>query len=393
MSSTTRYQVIDEVLRDAVASGAVPHVVAIAADRAGVIYEGGAGPRSPGEDVAVTGDTRFRIMSMTKVVVTVAALALMEQLKLDLDAPVEEYCPKFADVQVLERIDGGRPITRPPAAKATVGQLITHTSGLGYWFWNASVRAWEQAVDAPNVLSGSDGVFDAPMVADPGTEFIYGISTDWLGKVVEAASGRGLDDVVRHAVTEPLGMTDTGFALTDEQRGAVAPVHLQTADGRWAAGEVELQSDPDYWSAGHGLYSTPRDYLKFQRMLLGDGTSPDGVTLLAPETVQNAFANQIGVLDFPAAISTADPASAFGMEVGPGYKWGHGLLVNLHDEPGRRRAGSGAWTGFFNTHFWVDRAAGVTGAIYTQLLPFLPPPALQMYRDFETALYAERPPR
>jgi methyl acetate hydrolase len=389
MSSSTRHQVIDEVLRHAVASGAVPHVVAIAADGDGVIYECGIGPRSPGEDATVDGDTRFRIMSMTKIVVTVTALRLMEQLKLDLDAPVEEYCREFADVQVLERIDDGRPITRPPTVKATVAQLITHTSGLAYGFWNASMRAWAQAAHAPSVLSGSNQVFDAPMVAEPGTEFIYGVGTDWLGKVVEAAAGRGLDEVVRQAITEPLGMTETGFALSDEHRAGVAPVHRRAPDGRWAAGEAPLRPDPDYWSAGNGLYSTPRDYLKFQRMLLGDGTSPDGVTVLRPDTVRDAFANQIGALDFPADIATADPVSALGLHLGPGYTWGYGLLVNLHDEPGRRRAGSGGWSGLFNTHFWVDRAAGVTGAIYTQLLPFLEPATMRMYQDFETALYAE----
>jgi methyl acetate hydrolase len=338
MSSSTRHQVIDEVLRHAVASGAVPHVVAIAADGDGITYECGIGPRSPGDDVTVDGDTRFRIMSMTKIVVTVTALRLVEQLKLDLDAPVEEYCPKFAEVQVLQGIGGGRPITRPPAAKATVGQLITHTSGLAYGFWNASMRAWAQAVHAPAVLSGSNQVFDAPMVAEPGTEFIYGVGTDWLGKVVEAASGRGLDEVVSHAITEPLGMTDTGFALSDEQRADVAPVHRRGPDGRWAVAEAPLRPDPDYWSAGNGLYSTPRDYLKFQRMLLGNGTSPDGVTVLRPDTVQAAFADQIGELEFPADIPTADPASAFGLHVG---------------------------------------------------LPFLEPATMRMYQDFETALYAE----
>jgi methyl acetate hydrolase len=123
-------------------------------------------------------------------------------------------------------------------------------------------------------------------------------------------------------------------------------------------------------------------------MLLGDGTSPDGVQILSAETVEAAFTNQIGDLHFPADIPTADPASSFGLSVGPGYKWGYGLLLNLHDEPGRRRAGTGAWAGLANTHYWVDRSTGVTGAIYSQFLPFIPPEALNLYADFETALYA-----
>jgi CubicO group peptidase (beta-lactamase class C family) len=123
-------------------------------------------------------------------------------------------------------------------------------------------------------------------------------------------------------------------------------------------------------------------------MLLRDGTSRDGAKILDKETVDAAFTNQIGDLDFPAYIPSGDPASTHPLKLGPGYKWGYGLLLNTEDIPGMRRAWSGAWAGLLNTHFWVDRTTGVTGAIYTQFLPFVTPEALQMYQDFERALYA-----
>ena len=153
------------------------------------------------------------------------------------------------------------------------------------------------------------------------------------------------------------------------------------------ASEIELSQQPEYWSGGHGLYSTPRDYLKFQRFLLGNGTSPDGVKILEPATVDAAFSNQIADLDFPAEIVTADPSASHTFAVGPGFKWGYGLLLNTDDIPGRRRAGSGAWAGLLNTHFWVDRTTGITAAIYSQFLPFAPEPAMRMSQDFEAALY------
>jgi methyl acetate hydrolase len=387
MSSSVRTSV-DAVLEQAVASGAVPSVVAIAADRDGIIYEGAVGPRVSGQQEDVSADTHYRIMSMTKMVATVAALQLVEQGKLDLDAPVEQYCPEFAKVQVLERVDGAKPVLRAPASKATVKNLITHTSGLGYWFWNADITAWESATGTPNVLSGSKVVFTAPMVAEPGTKFVYGINTDWLGQVIEAAGAKKLDEAIKTGVTDPLGMNETVFAMSDEQRARSVPVHLQGPDGVWAPSEIDLKPAPDYWAGGHGLHSTPRDYLKFQRALLGNGTSPDGVTILKPETVQEAFSNQIGELDFPSTIETADPASSHTLSLGPGYKWGYGLLLNTADVPGRRRAWSGAWAGLLNTHFWVDRTTGITGAIYAQFLPFVTPEALKMYADFETQLYA-----
>ncbi|MGZ4192946.1 MAG: serine hydrolase domain-containing protein, partial [Solirubrobacteraceae bacterium] len=195
-------------------------------------------------------------------------------------------------------------------------------------------------------------------------------------------------EAITALVTEPLEMTRTGFALDDRARAGLVPVHQRTREGSWAATDFELPAQPAYVSGSRGLYSTPRDYLAFQRMLLGRGTAPDGTTLLLPETVNAMFSNQIGRLDFPSEIRTADPDTAFGLALGPGYKFGHGLLINTEDQPGRRRAGSGAWMGLFNTSFWVDPAAGVAGAVYTQVRPFLEPDAARVCADFETALYA-----
>jgi len=380
---------IDQVLQDAVAKGAVPNVAAIAADRSGIIYEGAAGPRAVGAADPVTLDTHYRIMSMTKMVATVAALQQVERGTLDLSAPVEQYRPEFAQLQVLDGFDGDTPRLRPPASKATVKQLITHTAGLGYWFWNADLVRWEAATGTPNVLSGSNVVFGAPLVADPGTRFEYGINTDWLGKVVEAASGLALDVAVKEGITGPLGMDETSFAPSGEQRADLVPVHLQGEDGTWAASEIELALEPEYYAGGHGLHSTPHDYVKFQRVLLGGGEL-DGTRILQESTVDAAFTNQIGDLEFPASIRAADPASSADFNAGPGHKWGYGLLLNTEDAPGRRRAGSGAWAGLCNTQFWVDRTAGITGAVYTQSLPFVAPAVLQVYVDFETALYAAR---
>jgi CubicO group peptidase (beta-lactamase class C family) len=386
--STATTSGIDEVLEKAVASGAVPSVCAIAADRDGVIYEGAAGPRVAGGGDSVTADTHHRVMSMTKMVATTVALQLMERGQLDFDAPVEAYCPEFAELQVLDGMDGDTPRLRPPASKATVKQLVTHTAGLSYWFWNADIAKYEAATGLPNVLSGLNEIFTAPLVADPGTKFEYGINLDWLGKVIEAASGRKLDEAIEAGVAGPLGMDQTSFRMTEAQRANCVPVHMPAEGGGWTATGIDLAQEPEYWAGGHGLHSTPRDYLKFQRALLGNGTSPAGVKILESATVDAAFSNQIGDLDFPEELVTADPASSNTFAVGPGFKWGYGLLLNTQDIPGRRRAWSGAWAGLLNTHFWVDRTTGITGAIYSQFLPFVTEPAMALYQDFEAALYA-----
>jgi methyl acetate hydrolase len=378
---------IDRVLREAVESGGVPHVAAIAADRDGVIYQGAAGPREAGLEDPVTVDTLFRIMSMTKMPCTVAALQQLEQGHLDLDAPVAEYCPEFGEVQVMTGFDGEAPILRPPVRQATVRNLITHTAGLGYWFWSERLVRWHEVTGVPNVVAGSKASFTAPMLTDPGEEFIYGINIDWLGKVVEAVTGVGLDVAIKEGITGPLGMDQTTFLMNDDQRPRSTPVHVKGEDGTWTSiGEV-LNQEPDWWAGGHGLYGPPSDYIKFERALLRGGEL-DGTRILRSETVDAAFQNQIGDLDFPADLPTADPASSCAFRAGPGYKWGYGLLLNTADIPGMRRAWSGAWAGLCNTHFWVDRSTGVCASIYSNFLPFVTPEAVTMYNDFERALYA-----
>jgi methyl acetate hydrolase len=377
---------IDQVLQAAVERGDVPSVVAIAADRDGVIYRGAAGARSAGGDDPISADTHFRIMSMTKMVATVAALQLVEKGQLDLDAPVETYCPEFGDIQVLDGWDGDTPRLRAPASRATVKQLVTHTSGLGYWFWSEDLVKWEAATSTPNVLSGANVIFTAPMLADPGTTFIYGINTDWLGKVVEAAGGVGLDVAIKDGITGPLGMDGTAFRIADEWKDGLTPVQAKV-DGAWVDSGIELNQSPEYFTGGHGLYSTPNDYIKFEQALLRGGELA-GTRILRSDTVDAAFTNQIGDLEFPAEISTADPSASHDFVAGPGWKWGYGLLLNTEDVPGMRRAGSGTWAGLCNTHFWVDRTTGICASIYSNFLPFVTPEAFALYNNYEQALYA-----
>lgn len=381
-SKTRLSPILDAVLRDAVDSGALPLVVGVAADDRGVVYEGAAGPLGVGRHEPAGADSVLRIASMTKLVCTVAALQLRDRGGLDFGAPVDAYCPGFAAVRVLDGFDGDRPRLRAPASRATVAQLVTHTAGLAYGFWNADLRRWAAA-------TGAGDVFTTPMVADPGTRFEYGIGTDWLGKVVEAAAGRPLDEYLADHVLTPLGMGSTAFALTEEQRARCVPVHVRDGAGGWVAGGFDWDRQPPYWSGGHALYSTPRDYLRLQRMLLGGGTL-DGTTILERSTVREVFTDQLGDLWFPAEIRTADPATSCDFAAGPGMTWGWGLLLNTRRQPGMRHAGSGGWAGLFNTYFWIDPVAGVTGAVHTQVSPFLAPEALAVYGAFERALYASR---
>jgi CubicO group peptidase (beta-lactamase class C family) len=181
-------------------------------------------------------------------------------------------------------------------------------------------------------------------------------------------------------------MQSTTFQPSDEQRARCVPVHTwDDADG-WVATDIDWDPQPGWWSGGHGLYSTPRDVLRFQRMLLGGGTL-GSTTILDRTSVREAFTNQIGDLPVPATMPTTDPFWSADFEVGAGRRWGWGLLLSTRNQPGGRVAGSGSWTGIFNTNFWIDPRTGITGALYTQALPFCAPAVLRTYAEFERAVY------
>jgi methyl acetate hydrolase len=237
-------------------------------------------------------------------------------------------------------------------------------------------------------LSGLNAIFKAPMLDDPGSRFICGINLDWLGQVISAASGMKLDEAIAHGVTGPLGMTETAFVMSDAQRATPSRFTCRARTARGRRARSTSCRSPNTGPAATGCIRRQRDHMKFQRMLLGNGTSPDGVKILESATVDAAFTNQLGDLDFPAELTTADPTATCDFAAGPGFKWGYGLLLNSEDIPGARRAGTSAWAGLLNTHFWVDRSTGLTAAIYGQTLPFVTGPALSLCQAFEGALCA-----
>ena len=171
---------IRTLLDGAVSQGAVHGIAALVVGRDGPLFHHAAGEANAG--------TLFRNASMTKAVATTGALQLVEQGRLDLDATVESILPEFGTLQRLEGFDGDTPRLCPPASKATVRQLMTHTAGLGYFFTNEKLMRYLTLTGEPSPLSGHQRSLSVPMVNDPGTLWEYGVNTDWLGLVVPAGS-------------------------------------------------------------------------------------------------------------------------------------------------------------------------------------------------------------
>ena len=383
---------LDALLRDAVEAGAVPGVVALAADRGGEVYRGAFGRRGVDTDAPMTADTVFWIASMTKAVTSVLAMQLVEEGRLALDAPLGPLLPALAEPRVLTGFDAaGQPVLRPARRAITLRHLLTHTSGFSYNMWNPDVGRYMEATGLPATRSGRLAALEAPLVFEPGERWEYSIATDWVGRAVEAAGGERLEAAVQRRLAGPLGMVDTGFVPGPAQRARRARVHRRGADGALAPIDFPPAPDvdpPEFRGGGGGLLSTGPDYLRFLRALLGGGAL-DGVRILQPGTVQEMGRNQIGGLEFR-ALRSALPMVSNDFDPFPGVvkRWGLGFLINEQDIPGRRAAGSLAWAGLGNTWFWLDPRSGVAGLLLTQILPFADPTVLDLFGRFETAVYA-----
>ena len=379
---------IDAVLRRAVDAREVPGVVAMAATDKGVFYEGAFGTRDVVKGPAMTLDTVFRIASMTKAVTSVAALQLVEQGRLTLDGPVPDIDPALSAPQVLEGFDpSGTPRLRPARRPITLRHLLTHTAGFSYERWDADTVRYVKASGMPPTSTGKIASLRLPLVFDPGERWEYGINIDWVGLLVEAASGQKLDAYVQQHILGPLGMKDTGFATTPEQRARQASVHQRQADGSLQPQPLETPFTPEFWAGGGGLYSTAPDYMVFLQALLHDGAF-HGARILRPETVARMGQNQIGAIE-AGILKTTAPASSTDVDFFPGasLKWGLATMINMQPGPNGRSAGTLTWAGLFNTHYWIDPARHVAAVIMTQILPFGDPPAKRRYGQFERAIY------
>ncbi|MDA0353257.1 MAG: serine hydrolase [Chloroflexi bacterium] len=375
---------IDPLLERAVSRGDLAGVVATVEAAGETRYEGAAGHfELDGSGPAFGLDTPLRIASMTKAVTSVAAMQLVERGQIELDAPVAKWLPQLEAPMVLEE-DG---TLRPARTAITARQLLTHSSGFGYDTWNARLAAYLEAHPLPAAAVPGAEFLAAPLIFDPGTQWHYSISTDWLGELVVAASGQSLGAYLDEQVFAPLGMGATGFRVPPDD-AQLATLHARQADGSlarqaWPA----ARGGAAYESGGGGLRSTARDYGRFLRMLLGRGAL-DGVRVLEATTVDEMAQSHTGDLDV-GVLTTANAGRsnsgdlAFGRAAG----FGLGFLVTLEASRTGRSAGSLTWGGLFNSYYWIDLERDIAGAIYTQVLPFLDVAMMELNREFERGAY------
>src|SRR3977135_3350313 len=294
---------IDQALRQKADAKEIPGVVAMAATAKDVVYQGAFGKRDLSKDDAMTADSVFWIASMTKAVTSAAAMEWVDQGKLSLEGPIGTLLPDLDSPQVLEGFDAnGEPKLRPAKNPITLRHLMTHTAGFVYNMWNGDNALYLEKTGLPAITTCQNAALKTPLASDPGTRWEYGTNIDFVGKAVEAVSGRRLDAYLRDNLFAPLGMTDTGFKIGESQRKRLVGMHARGPDRSLAPIPFELEQDPEFHMGGGGLYGTAGDYIKFTRMILNKGRG-NGNQVLKPETVAMMRQNHIGDLNVTKMIS------------------------------------------------------------------------------------------
>ncbi len=352
--SSNRLARITSMLTSAIDAGELPGAVVMVARDGKLVYSRTLGSQDKSAGTPMRQDSIFRIYSMTKPIVSVAAMMLVEQGKLSLADPVSKFIPAFAETRVgvestdtsgaprLELVDVKRPMT--------VQDLLRHTSGLVYGTVGPKT-AVKRLYDEAGIFSQkwrlagfADALAKLPLQHQPGTTWAYGHSTDILGRVVEVASSMPLDRYLEENIFAPLRMQDTAFRVAPAKHKRIAEPMPDKYSGKTPA-LIDVRGPVTFFAGGHGLTSTAGDYLRFCQMMLNGGEL-DGKRLLGPRTVRFIGSNHLNE-----SISKGTYYIA-----GPGYGFGLGFATRLEygqsSWPGS--VGGFYWGGYAGTYFWID---------------------------------------
>jgi len=368
---------ISSALAQCVDDRAVPGVLGVVTDVDRIVYTGAYGAAQRRNGIAMSSDTIFRIASMTKLVTTVAILMLVDDDLVELDAPLVRYLPGFRQPEVLVSFDErtNSYTTRPAQSEITVRQLLTHTSGYGYWFLDRHLFSLTD--------TAALDLLNAPFLIDePGASFNYGTSTDVVGQLIEPVSGAPLEQFLAQRIFRPLGMRNTGFSPPRDQTH-LASIFARTRDGFT---ERELETSGQAPRGGGGLYSTADDYCRLMRMILNRGMGRDG-RLLSEAAWAELARNQIGDLRAPVQTSAFTQRTNDFIFMNGTQKFGLGLALETCDQPSGRPIGTGSWAGIYNSYFWIDFENEFAAAIFMQVQPFADIHCVEALRRFESAIY------
>ncbi|KAF2224540.1 beta-lactamase/transpeptidase-like protein [Elsinoe ampelina] len=383
-----------------------PGIVFVAVDKNGdTLTANASGHRSVNGKKPMDLDTIFWIASCTKLLATIACLQLVEQGKLHLDDPkhLYQHVPEIEKLQVLQDDSS----LKPREGDITLRQLLSHTAGFGYSFFNKKLRDFGRPMGIDEFDGDVDSILNTPLVNQPGSRWEYGTNIDWAGIYAERVSGMTLNDLLQKNILEPLGLKNINMFPTPSMKENLASMHQ-----RWP-GSTELSERDHPWrkpllanspeakkqvlnSGGAGCYARPTEYVQVLATLLNDGKHPkSGVQILKKETVEEMFKNQIP--DFPdfarQHIEASKPEwsnslpELYPQAGNPPQGWGLSFHLLIEPGPTGRGANSVNWAGIANLFYWIDREKGVAGMIASQVLPFGDPHVMGAWGMSEAMVY------
>jgi CubicO group peptidase (beta-lactamase class C family) len=345
-------------LKKEIAGGQIAGAVSLVVRDGKVIHEGAWGMSDVEAEVPMTQDKIFHLMSMTKPIVSVAVMMLWEQNKFRLDAPISYYLDGFENLRVANDLKAGKDGPVSPALElVTVRQLLTHTAGFSHGLGgtkldNDFARAMYYEPQA-NIESRVKTMTSLPLVGQPGQQWSYSASPDVIALLIEKLSGMPLDEYLQQHIFEPLGMTDTGYNMTEEQAARMPKLYKSVNDTLVRDKNQMAANGHTVFGGSHGLLGTAADYAKFCQMLLNGGEL-NGKRILKPETIRTMTRSHIGELPYR-------PSQTFGL----GFGINTVTPADHSDSKGRYY-----WSGAYSTFFFVDPANNLFAILMTQTSPF-----------------------
>lgn len=378
--SSERLERLHALMQQVVDQKQIPGIVTILARHGKVVDYRSYGVRDLASAAPMTKDTIFRDFSMTKPVTGVAMMILYEQGKWLPTDPIAKYIPEFARLKVFKGAEAdGKMVMEEPVHPPTMHELMTHTAGFTYGFFGTSPvdKMYQGAAlfQSKSLQEMIDKLAKIPLVYQPGTRWVYSVSMDIQGYIIEKLSGQSLPDFMQQNIFKPLGMRDAGFYVPTEKRSRFVTLYHANAKGdlvtdppsQGIGGDYSTQ--PTMPSGGGGLVSTAEDYLRFAQML-GNGGELNGVRILSPATVHLMSSNHL-------ASNLLTGEFGIGLQImRPGFGYGYDCAVIFNPPEADLLDGQGTffWDGAAGTWFWIDPANDVVfvGMIQRRLGPGSP---------------------
>jgi len=356
--SSERLKLLDQSMQGMIDNKQLAGIVTVVARHGKVVQQKAYGKADIASDKAMQKDTIVRVYSMTKPMVGVAMMMLYEEGKWRPSDPVSRYIPEFANLKVAAGTDkDGQPILEAPAHAPTMGELMSHTAGFTYGlFGNSPVdKMYLQAdlLGAPSLQEFINRLAKLPLLYQPGEGWVYSVSVDVQGYLVEKLSGKPLAQFMRERIFDPLGMKDTGFYVPKEKLDRLATIYQWDAQKKALAPmprDPGVATPPGMPSGGGGLYSTAGDYLLFTQMVLNGGEL-NGARLLAPSSIELMRTNRV-----PDRVKDTGKfgIGAYRMQQGLGFGFDFAILEDPLKLGSTAGKGSFLWDGIAGTWFWID---------------------------------------